>query len=420
MPPESPQPPMSVDLLIEARWVLPIAPVNTVLVDHAVAVSSGRIAGVGPIAEMNERFEARERVIRDHHALLPGFVNAHVRAPTTLLRGLPVNGPRSEWLARTLRPAEERTMSRDFVRDGTELAMAEMLRAGTTAFANTYWFPEESARLASSARMHVSIGLPVTDRSNAWAEGANAHFQKAEQLWDEYKADSWVCLHFASQDLNEVSDQTLTRLRRVADELDARVVMEHGPLRRVAELGLLRPGFTAIGGFTRADVPLIRDNGASVVACVQSDLRLGEAPTPWRELHEHTVTIGLGSGDAPAAGALDLLAESRAAALQGLTAAEVLRVATLGAATAIGLGAVCGSIEAGKSADLVCFDLNRLACQPTPQVPEALVFAASREQATDVWTSGRAAVSAGELLVFDESRVAGSARQWARESGART
>lgn len=411
---------MRVDLLIEARWVLPMAPVNTVLRDQAVAVASGRIAGIGPIAEMNERFEARERVVRQHHALLPGFINAHTRAATTLLRGVPVMGPRSEWLRRTLRPAEARSLSRDFVRDGTELAMAEMLRAGTTAFANTYWFPEESARLASALRMRVSIGLPVTERSNAWADGANGHFQKAEQLWDEYKADSWVCLHFASQDLDEVSDQTLARLRRVADELDARVVMEHAPLRRVNGLGLLRPGFTAVGPVAAEDVPLIGASGACVVACVQSDLRLGEGHMPWSELQAHTVTIGLGSGDAASAGALDLLAESRAAAFQGSSAAEVLRMATLGGATAIGLGGVCGSIEPGKSADLVCFDLNRLACQPTLQVPEALVFAASREQVTDVWTSGRAAVSAGELLVFDESRVASIARRWELESGAHT
>jgi 5-methylthioadenosine/S-adenosylhomocysteine deaminase len=417
MPPEPRVSPISVDLLIEARWVLPIAPVNTVLVDHAVAVSSGRVAGIGPIKEMNARCEARERVVRHEHALLPGFVDAHTRAATTLLRGLRVTRPRSEWLLRTLRPAEGRSMSRDFVRDGTELAMAEMLRAGTTAFANTYWFPEEAARLASAARMHASIGLPVTDQSNAWAEGANAHFQKAEQLWDEYKADPWVRLHFASQDVDDVSDQTLARLRRVADELDARVVMERAPLRRMNALGLLRPGFTAIGAVSDADIPLISATGVCVVACVQSDLRLGESRTPFRDLETRHVTIGLGSGDAASAGAFDLLAESRAAALEGLPAAEVLRMATLGGATAIGLGSVCGSIETGKSADLVCFDLNRLACQPTLQVPETLVFAATREQATDVWTSGRAAVSGGRLLAFDESRVAETARKWARESG---
>src|SRR5437868_6994399 len=108
-------PPESVDLLIEARWVLPIAPVNTVLADHAVAVTSGRIVALGPTAQMNARFEPRERVVRHDHALLPGFVNAHTRAAMTLFRGLPVRGPRSRWLLETVHAAEERCMSPDFI-----------------------------------------------------------------------------------------------------------------------------------------------------------------------------------------------------------------------------------------------------------------------------------------------------------------
>ncbi len=420
MPPESAVPSNSVDLLIEARWVLPIAPVNTVLVDHAVAVSSGRIVAVGPISEMRARFEPQERVVRRDHALLPGFVNAHTHAATTLLRGLPVHGPRADWLRRTLRPVEGRCMSPDFVREGTEIALAEMLRAGITAFANTYWFPEETARIASAVHVHAAIGLPVSDASNAWAEGATAHFQKAEQLWDEYKADPWICLYFASHDVDAVSDATLARLRRVADELDARVIIEEPPLQRLNSLGLLRPGFTAVGNVTEADADLISDTGVCVVACVQSDLRLGGRRTPLALLDARNVTVGLGTGDPASVGALDLLAESRAAALGGLTAAQALWAATLGGASAVGLGAETGSLEPGKSADLVCFDLNRLSCQPTVQVPEALVFAATRDQATDVWTAGRPAVSAGRLLAFDELQLAASLRKWARESGDHT
>src|SRR6202011_4160164 len=123
-------PPEPVDLLIEARWVLPIAPVNTVLADHAVAVASGKIVALGPTAHMNERFEPRDRVVRRDHALLPGFVNAHTRAAMTMFRGLPVRGPRSRWLRETVRPAEQRCLSPDFVREGTQLAIAEILRRG--------------------------------------------------------------------------------------------------------------------------------------------------------------------------------------------------------------------------------------------------------------------------------------------------
>jgi 5-methylthioadenosine/S-adenosylhomocysteine deaminase len=408
-------PPEPVDLLIEARWVLPIAPVNTVLADHAVAVASGKIVALGPIAHMNERFEPRDRVVRRDHALLPGFVNAHTRAAMTMLRGLPVRGPRSRWVRDTVRPAEQRCMSAEFVREGTQFAIAEMLRAGITSFADMYLFPEEAARAASEDRMRAAIGLPVADVPNVWADSATAHFEKAEQLWDEYKSDPWVCLYFAPQDANEVSDQTLIRVRRVADELDARVAMESPPLQRLHALGLLRPGFAGIPqeAWTDAESELVATTGICVIACVQSDLRLGGGAFSGKR------TVGLGSGDPASVGAIDLLAEARVAALldNGLTAEDSLRLATLGGATALGFGSAAGSIEPGKYADLVCIDLNRLGCQPTSSVAESIVFGATREQVSDVWTSGRMAVGGGQLLAFDERELTSFAKKWSGIGG---
>jgi 5-methylthioadenosine/S-adenosylhomocysteine deaminase len=443
-------PPEPVDLLIEARWVLPMAPVNTVLADHAVAVSSGKIVGLGPVAEMRERFEARDRVVRRHHALLPGFVNAHTRAAMTLLRGLPVRGPRGRWLRETVRPVEARCMSADFVREGTQLAVAEMLRAGITSFADMYLFPEEAARVASAARMRAAIGLPVADAPNVWADSATAHFERAEQLWDEYRADPWVCLYFAPQDAAFVSDETLIRVRRVADELDARIAMDSPPLPRLHSLGLLRPGFAAIPHDAWDDeaASLVTTTGICVIRCLQGDLRLGAlgfgdgfpgaatmlggraatgiedsaryaegVSAAWRTGGSSPLATvaGLGAGDAASVGALDMLAEARVAALLSrgtLSAADALRMATLGGATALGFAADTGSIEPGKYADVVCVDLNRLATQPTHSVPDSILFGATREQVSDVWTSGRPAVSEGRLLGFDEEQLIASAQKW--------
>ncbi|MGH8137323.1 MAG: amidohydrolase family protein [Steroidobacteraceae bacterium] len=434
-------PPEAIDLLIEARWVLPIAPVNTVLADHAVAVTDGRIVALGPAEQMNARFEPRERAVRPHHALLPGFVNSHTRAAMRLLRGLAVRGPRMRWLNEILWPAERRGIGPDFVRDGTKLAIAEMLLAGITSFADMYLFPEEAARAAAAARMRAAIGLPVADAPNAWAESATAHFAKAERLWDEYKSDPWVCLYFAPQDVGQVSDATLLRVRRVADELDARVSMtvhatdvevhdslvQHGrrPLSRLQELGLLQPGFTAIhmNHLDDQDIQIIAKTGIGVVACAQSDLRLGSGICAVQRLDAQQVTVGLGTGDPASAGALDILSEARAVVQIAngtgggsvpLSAERVLRMATLGGALALGLGSLTGSIEPAKAADLVCFDLSALACQPAARPADAIVFGATRQQASDVWTSGRAAVSAGHLLAFDEKELSTLARQWSQ------
>jgi 5-methylthioadenosine/S-adenosylhomocysteine deaminase len=432
-----------VDLVIEARWVLPIAPVNTVLTDHAVAVTAGRIVAVAPTAEVNATFEPRERVIRGDHALLPGFVNAHTRAATTLFRGLPVYGPRQQWMRETVLPVGRGCMSPDFVRDGTQLAIAEMLRAGITAFADMYLFPEEAARAASAARMRAAIGLPVTDGPTPWADSATGHLAKAEQLWDEYQSNPWVSLYFAPHNAFGSNDQTLARVRRVADELDARVAMYlapgevhenhtggRSPLVRLQELGLLGPGFTAIhlGGVDAEELETAAGTGICVVACQQSHLRLGGTLCPAARLEALGVPVGIGTDSAVSVGAMDVLAEARLGALlagnsrdgggdgpvEVDAASRALRMATLGGATALGMNASVGSIEVGKFADLVCIDLATLASQPAaPRPADAIVFGATRDQVTDVWTSGRAAVSDGHLLTFDEQELLALSRRWA-------
>ena len=450
MPPKE-----SADLVIEARWVLPIAPVNTVLVDHAVAVTAGRIVALGPVAEINALFEARERVVRDTHALLPGLVNAHTRAATTLLRGLPVYGPRQRWMTDTVLPVARSCMSPEFVREGTQLAVAEMLRAGITAFADMYLFPEEAARMASAARIRAAIGLPVTDGPTPWAESATGHLAKAEQLWDEYSSNPWVSLYFAPHDAFGAADQTLTRVRRVADELDARIAMylapgsvhenhtgNASPLVRLRALGLLGPGFTAVqlGGSPAEELEIAAASGISVVACQQAHLRLGAGLCPIGEFDACGLAVGLGTDSPLSVGALDILAEARLAALLSgvnvagrdtslthsdsasdgasasrvpLTAERALHMATLGGATALGMNHFIGSIEPDKAADLIAVDLSALACQPdTPRTADAIVFGATRENVSDVWTSGRAAVSDGHLLTFDEQELLALSQRW--------
>ena len=426
------------DLLIEARWLLPIAPANIALADHAVAVCAGRIVAMGPAAQLRARFEIRERVVRERHALLPGLVNAHTRACHTLLRGLPVRGPRGRWLTETLAPVERRCLSADFVRDGTRLGMAEMLRAGITCFADLSLFPEEAARAAAAAHMRAAIGLPVADAPTPWAENATAHLARAERLWDEYRADSRISLYFAPLTAHGMSEALLMRVRRVADELDARVAVHLAelaapaepaaagvqdsadaprparPLRQLYALGLLRPGFTAIGAGVcdGADLELIARHGASLIACPQADLRLG-ARSPVAALEGNRT--GLGTDSPAAAGALDMLAEARTAALQsGLAAGEALRMATLGGATVLGLQAQIGSIEPGKAADLTCIDLGALSGQPAAAIHDALTFAAIRSQVSDVWTAGRLAVSGARLVAFDEEELAGLPARWAQ------
>jgi 5-methylthioadenosine/S-adenosylhomocysteine deaminase len=408
------------DLLIEARHVAPVAPANTVLAGHAIAVRDGRIAAFGPASELRSRFDARTRVVRPDHVICPGFVNAHTQAASVLLRGLPVYPPLMRWERETLAPAEQRCVGPDFVRDGTRLAIAEMLRAGITTFADQSPFPDASARAVEAARVRAVIGIPLSETS---------------RLWDEYKSSPWVSLQFAPEPPYAISDAALVRLRGIADEVgEARIAMRlhetevevrdslahHGrrPLRRLADLGLLRPGFTAIqmNRLDEEDFELAAHTGIAVIACPQSNLRLGSGACPIGPLLERGVTVGLGTHSPVSAGAFDLLSEARTAVLfdTGLEPAESLKLATLGGATALGLGASTGSIEVGKAADLACIALSSPAAQPDDSVFGELLFGTTRRNVTDVWVGGRTAVSDGRLIAFDEEELAQLARSWAK------
>jgi len=426
---------LSADLLIEPRWLLPMTPAGAALEGHALVVDAGRIVALGPAAELRARFAVREQVRREHHALLPGLVNAYTRASETLLRAAVAPGAQSA-LRASLRASGA---DPDFVRDGTRLAMAEMLCAGITCFADLSAHPEEAARVVAQAQLRAAIGLPVTEEPGAGAEHATAQLARAERLWDEYRSDSRISLYFAPLAVPTLSDATLTRVRRVTDELEARVCVQVGiaaeagtpphevrdaaaPMRadaagavlaRLEALGLLRPGFAAVGVLAseREAVALIARHGASLIACPQVSLRAGGAALV--RLEGQRTALGT---DSPATvGALDLLAEARVAALlSGLPAAEMLRLATLGGATVLGLQAQIGSLEVGKAADLICIDLDPLACRCSRGVEAAILFGATRSDVSDVWSGGRAAVREHRLLAFDTEELKQLPGSWAR------
>jgi len=407
------------DLLIEPRWLLPMAP-GVVLEGHALAVGAGRILALGPAAELRARFAAREHLQREHHALLPGLVNAHARASLTLLRAaLPYAAAHG--------PAVAATAGADFVRDGTRLAIAQMLSAGITCFADLSPHPEEAARVCAAAQMRAAIALPIGD--GASADGPSAQLARAERLWDEYRADPRISLFFAPLGLAHLSDAVLGRVRRVADELDARVALQTDveaaaqwqvqdadaacatPLQRLAALGFLRPGFAAIqvAPLPQTDRALLARHGASLISCPQAGLAAGGAHVPPPEGGRSA----LGTDSPLSAGAFDLLAEARTAALlSGFGAREALHLATLGGAAALGLQGQIGSLEAGKVADLVCIELDALTVAGYASLEDAIVFGATRSQVSDVWSGGRAAVSARRLIAFDAAELAAVPPAW--------
>ncbi len=427
------------DTLVCARWVLPVEPDARALHDHAVAIRDGRIVGVLPTAEARARFSPTESIDRPHHVLLPGFINAHTHAAMTLLRGRAENLPLERWLREAVWPIERRWIDPDYVRDGTELAIAEMLRAGITCFSDMHLWPDVVAQSATEFHMRASVGLVVVDAPTAWAAGADEYIEKGTRLRDQYRGDPLVTTHFAPHAPYTAEDTTLERIRRLADELDMPVVTHlhesdreiersmsrHGvrPLERLARLGLLSPLLVAVHmtRTTAADLDALASAGAAVVHCPQSNLKLGNGVCPAAQLLARGVRVALGTDGAASNNDLDVLAEAQTAGLVAagvssrpgaLVATDLLRMATLEGARALGLADCTGSLLPGKWADMCCVDLRSPGSWPVHDVATTLVYACSARQVTDSWVAGRRLLAEGNLLYIDEQAVLERADAW--------
>jgi len=429
-----------VDTLVSARWVMPVEPDGRVLEHHSVAIRSGRIEAVLPTAEARLRYDAREMLDRPHHVLLPGLVNAHTHAAMVLMRGRAENLPLGPWLRTAVWPLERRWVDPEYVRDGTELAIAEMLRGGITCFADMHLWPDVVARTAAAAQMRASVGLVVTEAATSWAATADEYIDRGMRLRDEYKGDPLISTHFAPHSPYSASDGTLARVRRLADELDLPVAVHlhetaveieqslqacgKRPLARLAALGLASPQLVAIH-MTQVepeDLDLLAEARASVVHCPESNLKLGAGVCPVAQLLGRGIRVALGTDGAASNNDLDLLAEARiagfvsagVAATPGeLIASDLVRMATLEGAQTLGLGEVTGSLVPGKWADLCCIDLRAPRSWPVHDVATAVIYAASSQQVTDTWVAGRRLLADGHLRTVDESAVLERAETWA-------
>ena len=431
--------PEACDLLIEAGFVVPVVPHGVVLEHHAVAVTGGRIVAVLPVPEARLRFAPRETVSRPDAALIPGLVNAHTHNPMTLLRGVADDLPLKVWLQQHIWPIEAAVIGPDFVADGITLAIAEMLRGGTTCVNENYFFPDVQAATYKRHGFRARVGLPVIDFPTAWAASDDEYFDKADEVHDQWRDDALIATAFAPHAPYTVNDANFERVRMLADQLDIPVHLhlhetaqeveqsleKHGqrPIARLDRLGLVNERLIAIHmtQLTEAEIHLCAERGVSVVHCPESNLKLASGFCPACALQRAGVNLAIGTDGCASNNDLDMFGELRTAALlakavandaTALDAASALRAATLGGAQALGLGERIGSIEPGKDADLVCVDLSALETQPLHHVLSQLVYATGRQQVSDVWIAGRRKLDRRELVDIDTAAVIANARQW--------
>lgn len=427
-------------VVLSPSWVIPVEPRGEVLPEHSIVIIDNKIADMGPRARIAARYTGAQVIALDGQVVVPGFVNLHTHAAMNLLRGFADDLPLMRWLQERIWPAESAHVSEQFVFDGTLLACAEMLRSGVTCFNDMYFFPEAGARAALQTGMRASLGIIVIEFPSAYANTAMEYLHKGLATRDRFRGETLLSFCIAPHAPYSVSDASFRsaltytdelglpmhlHLHETADELE-RSTTEHGksPVARLEELGALGPNLIAVHAvhLNQREIELLARTGCHIAHCPASNLKLASGIAPVAAMIDAGLNVGIGTDGVASNNRLDMMEETRLAALLAkgasgdagaLPAAEALAMATINGAKALGLDHLIGSIAPGKAADLVAIDLSDLLTAPHYDVVSHLVYVASRSNVSHVWVDGKMRVENGSLLGLDVLELVARANAWA-------
>ncbi|MEN1727911.1 MAG: TRZ/ATZ family hydrolase [Pseudomonadota bacterium] len=430
---------MTGKVALRPDWVVPVQPEGQVLEAHAVVVEGERIAAIVPDSELEQRFPGVASQALPGCVLIPGLINAHAHSAMALMRGLADDLPLMRWLEDHIWPAEQQWVGPEFVKAGSELAIAEMLAGGTTCFNDNYFFPGVTADCAVRAGMRAVVGMPMIRFPTAWASSEAEYFEKGLEVHDRLVDERLVSTTFVPHAPYTVTDSAFERMRGLADELDIPIhlhlleaegevegsMKEYGehPLERLSRLGLLNSRLLAVHmtQLTDEDMDRVAEAGAHVLHCPASNLKLASGFCPVAALDQRGVNVAIGTDGAASNNTLDMFAEMRLAALlakgysgdpEAVPAARALSMATINGARALRQADRIGSIEPGKQADLVAVRLDDLQTSPIHSVISQLVYACSSRQVEQAWVAGQTVHANGQATRLDVEQLAFQTRQW--------
>ena len=430
--------------ILRPEWIVTVNSGFEILRDYTVVIEDDRIGALIAADEIDELVDRDQAEIIDlpGRALMPGLVNSHTHASMSLFRGIADDLPLMDWLHNHIWPAEAKWVDTGFCVDGFRLAVAEMIRSGTTCLSDMYFFPDELARCSQQLGMRSVIGLIVLDFPTVWAQKADEYLHKALAVHDELRELPLVSSAFAPHAPYTVSDEPLRQIAMYSSELDIPVHMHvhetaHEvaeaqqntglrPLERLDQLNLLNPNLIAVH-MTELDdfeIERVAEAGVNVVHCPESNLKLASGFCPVSRLLAQGVNVSLGTDGAASNNDLDLMGEMRTAALlakghsgdaSSCNARQTIEMATINGARALGLGDQIGSVEVGKRADLIAIDLSMLNTQPVYDPAAQIVYAATSNQVSHVWIDGVAQLRDGEFCQIDRAEILADAREWGRK-----
>jgi len=430
---------MIVDTLIHARWIIPVEPEFVTYEHHTLVIDGGKIIDLLPTDLAKQQYQGSTTENLENHALLPGLINCHTHAAMTLMRGIADDLPLMDWLQNHIWPLEHKWMSEAFVKDGTDLAIAEMILGGTTCFNDMYFFPEITAGQAIHHGIRAKVGLIVIDFPSVWAQNSDEYIEKGLAVHEQLRLSDLCSTAFAPHAPYTVSDEPLQKIRTLADELElpihihlhetqheveeAQAQTGQRPLQRLQQLGLVNPSLIAVHmtQLTDEEISLFAEFGAHIVHCPESNLKLASGFCPVAQCLAAGINVALGTDGAASNNDLDMFGEMRTAALLGkavagdasaIPAMTALRMATINGAKALGLDTCCGSLSIGKAADVIAIDLNYLETQPLYCPVSQIVYAASRQQVTDVWVAGKRLLKQRQLTTVNIDDLTAKIAVW--------
>ncbi|MDX6711151.1 MAG: 5-methylthioadenosine/S-adenosylhomocysteine deaminase [Blastocatellia bacterium] len=426
-----------IDMLVTGGTIVTMDGERRVIEDGAVAVSNGRIVEVGKAAEMASRFNAKQTIDAKGKVIIPGLINGHTHVPMTLFRGLADDLDLNDWLTKYIFPAEARNVTEDFVRVGTQLGVAEMLKAGTTTFCDMYYFEDAIADETSKAGMRAVLGETVIDfpvADNKTNAEAMAYVERFVQKW---KGNSLITPAVAPHAPYTVSEEHLKAIKRFSDRTGAPIVIHISetqkevndittskglpPIEYLDRIGFLNDKVIAahVVWPNEKELGILKRQNVGVVHNPQSNMKLASGVAPVPRMIADGIRLGIGTDGAASNNDLNVWEEiDTAAKLHKLiskdprvvSAQQAFEMATIGGARALHMEKEIGSIEKGKRADLVIVDLDTLNQTPHYSVYSDLVYSTKAADVRTVIVEGRTVVRDGQLLTLDEQRIKERAR----------
>jgi 5-methylthioadenosine/S-adenosylhomocysteine deaminase len=431
------QQPTTATLIITNGIVVTVDGARRILNPGAVAVNGTDIVAVDTPAAIAARFKAPQTIDATGKVVMPGLINTHTHAAMVMFRGLGNDLNLMDWLQKYIFPAEAKTVSPDFVRIGTQLAVLEMIQSGTTTFADMYYFEEEVAKVTKTAGMRGVLGQTVIEFPVADAKTPADALVRTEAFAKQFDHDELITPSIAPHSVYTLDAKTLTAVSALARRL--MIPIQIHLAETAAEIGLsqerhqMRPvaileslnfwAPTTIGAhgvwINDDEIAVLKKREVGISNNPESNMKLSSGTAPVIRYRKAGVSVGIGTDGAASNNDLDMFEAMRQAAFQqklvtmdptAISAPEALEMATLGGARTIGRGQRLGSLEPGKLADLIIVGMSKPRQQPLFDPVSQIVYASRGDDVETTIVNGKVLMLDRKVLTMDAGRVLGEAR----------